>query len=425
MNTNIHPARRGAAYLIALLAGSIVTVTGLAALSMTTSRARTMAMSDHAARARSLTRSGLEHAKCAIAAHLDGGGTRGDIFGAAEPSINMDGGTFGWSMRRMDGSAIMNTDEPIVLRAKAEHGPARYAMQAILPPSGVPYDVLDTGMYAGGTINLSALSNLTSDKVVGAIGDVSAVTSTVTAPVESAGTISGVLYLDTTSSGVAQRRMPDPSLINYYAALGEHINVGSLPTPTGAPTLQRILLSPSSNPFGSTNEHGIYILDCAGGNIVIRNLRVVGTLVLLNATGTVAIGNRVLLQPAHDWMPSLLVQGDITFQGNITNLNEAELGINLNPSHTPFGFQTDSDTSDDYVSRITGVSYASGNATFSLVRQRFAGTFIAGGDIRIQGAVSVDINYDPNVATIPPYGFFEDNGGLAIDPSSVTWGVPF
>lgn len=425
MRANTRPSRRGAAYLVALLAGSIVTVTGLAALSMTTSRARTTSMADHAARARSLTRSGMEHAKCAIAAHLDNGGRRHDIFGAAEPSVSFDGGTFGWSMRRMDGSAIMNTDEPIVLRAKAEHGPARYAMQAILPPSGVPYDVLDTGMYAGGTINLSAVSNLTSDKVVGAIGNVSAITSTVTAPVESAGSVSGVVYLDTTSSRVAQRRMPDPSLIDYYVALGERINIGSLPTPTGAPTLQRVLLSPTSNPFGSTNEHGIYILDCAGGNLVVRNLRVVGTLVLLNATGTVVIGNRVLLQPAHDWMPSLLVQGNLTFQGNITSLSESDLGVNLNPSHTPFGFQTDSDTSDDYVSRITGVSYASGNATFSLVRQRFAGTFIAGGDIRIQSAVSVDINYDPSVATLPPYGFFEDNGGLAIDPSTVTWQTPF
>lgn len=425
MNKRTRTSRRGAAYLVALLAGSIVTVTGLAALSMTTSRTRTTAMADHATKARSLAGTGLEHALCAVAVHIDNGGTRHDVFGAAEPSVTFGGGTFGWSMRNLDGTAVDNSDQPVLLRAKSEHGPARYAMQAILAPSGVPYDVLDTGMYAGGTINLSALSNLTSDKVVGAIGDVSAVTSTVAAPVESAGTISGVLYLDTTSSGAAQRRMPDPSLIDYYVALGERINVGSLPTPTGAPTLQRILLSPSSNPFGSTNEHGIYILDCAGGNLVVRNLRVVGTLVLLNATGTVAIGNKVLLQPAHDWMPSLLVQGNITFQGNITNLSESDLGINLNPAHTPFGFQTDSDTSDDYVSRITGVSYASGNATFSLVRQRFAGTFIAGGDIRIQGAVSVDINYDPSVATLPPYGFFEDTGGLAIDPSTVVWSTPF
>lgn len=425
MNKNTRPARRGAAYLIALLAGSIVTVTGLAALSMTTSRARTMAMSDHAARARSLTRSGLEHAKCAIAAHLDGGGTRGDIFGAAEPSINFDGGTFGWSMRRMDGSAIMNTDEPIVLRAKAEHGPARYGMQAIFPPSGVPYDVLDTGMYVAGGLQLGSTSNLISDKVVGAITEVNASAATINAPVESPGEINGSVYLGTTTVGVAERRMPDPSLIDYYVALGETINLGSLPTTLGTPSLKQVLLSPASNPYGSTNEFGIYIIDCAWSNVLIQEIRVVGTLVLLNSTSSTLIARNTLIEPAYSWMPSLLVQGDVTFGSTNSGPSEVSLGINLNPAHTPSAMDWDATADDTYLGGIEGVSYVTGDAVFSLLRQNFRGTLIVGRDVRILTGSTVNITYDPNVATLPPYGFFEDNGGLAIDPSTVTWQTPF
>ncbi len=428
MNVKARTSRRGAAYLIALLAGSIVTVTGLAALSMTTSRARTTAMADHAARARVLAGTGLDHAMCAIAAHLDNGGTRTDLFGSAEPSISMGGGTFGWSMRRLDGSSMSNSDEPIVVRAKAQHGDARYGLHAVLAPSGVPFDTLDTGMYAGGEISLGTLASLTSDKIVGSIGDITlGLTATGNAPLESAGSIGGlgaVTYVGSKTNGATERRIPDSALIDYYVTLGERISLGSLPLTSGAPTLERVLLSPSSNPYGSTNELGIYIIDCAGGNFVARSIRVVGTLVLLNATGMVSVGGNTLLEPAYDWMPSLLVQGNLIILSNNTGPSEASIGLNLNPPHTPYQYSSDSAIDDVYPGTIRGVSYASGDVTFVGTRQNFAGTLISGRNIRIQGGVTVAITYDPGVATLPPYGFFDDAGGLAIDPSTIAWRLP-
>lgn len=417
--------RRGAAYLVALLAGSIVTVTGLAALSLTTSRTRTTAMADHATKARSLAGTGLEHALCAVAIHIDNGGTRHNIFGAAEPSINFDGGTFGWSLRNMDSTAVDNSDQPILLRTKAQHGPARYGMRAILPPSGVPYDVLDTGLYAAGELQLGTTGSLVSDKVVGSITEVFSTGAIVDAPVESAFEVNGTLYLGTVSEGVPQRRMPDPTLIDYYVALGERINLGSLPTVMGSPALDGVLLSPASNPYGITNELGIYIIDCANDNFLIRNVRIVGTLVLLNSGGWTVLGNNTLIEPAYSWMPSLLVQGNITFGSTNAGPSEITLGINLNPAHTPSDMVWDAANDDTYLGGIEGVSYVTGNATFSLLRQNIRGTLVVGGDARIHGGVTVNITYDPSVATLPPYGFFEDTGGLAIDPSTVVWSTPF
>lgn len=431
MKTRAGTSRRGAAYLIALLAGSIVTVTGLAALSLTTGRTRTTAMADQATKARSLAGTGLEHALCAVATHIDNGGTRHDIFGSAEPSVSFGGGTFGWSMRNMDGTAVDNSDQPIVIRTKAQHGPARYAMRATLVPSGVPYDVLQTGMYVGGTIDIGLLANIPGNSIIGATGNINiGLTATGTAPLESAGTASGLgelLYSGTRTSGAAERYVPDESLLDYYLALGERINIASLPTISGSYYLHNILLSPASNPFGDTNEHGIYIIDCNGDStrLVVQNIRVVGTLVLLNtSTSRVIIGGSTLIQPAFEWMPSLMVQGGATFAGTATGPNEAIIGENLNPPATPYNFDYDSDTSDAYPAGIEGVSYIAGNASFSLPRQVIRGTMIITGNARVSNSVVLDVTYDPKVATLPPFGFFEDTGGLAIAPSSVVWSTP-
>lgn len=418
--------RRGAAYLVALLAGSIVTVTGLAALSMTTTRARTAALADQASTARTLARSGMDHALCAISAHLNGGGTRSTIFGSASPSVTMGNGTFEWSLARMDGSALGNTDEPIVVRAKAQQGQARYALQGTLVPSGTPFDVLDTGLYVGDTLALNYLSSLTSDKVVGASEDVTANVATISAPVEAGDQISGSVYLGTATSGATRRRMPDPSLIDHYLALGQRINIASLPRSGPTYLLEGMLLSPSSNPYGSTNEYGIYILEVGSGTqLVVRNIRICGTLVLLDTSwDRVIIGSGTLIQPAFDWMPSLLVRGDVAFMGSNAGPSESSLGINLNPAHTPYQFESDADTTDSYPGRIEGVSYISGDAVFALPRQNILGTMIIGDDAVVYSSTVINITYDPSVATLPPVGFFEDAGGLALDPTSIAWRLP-
>lgn len=416
--------RRGAAYLVALLAGSIVTVTGLTALSIATSRARGTAMSDDAARARLMADSGLEHALSAIAAQLRAGETRGDLIDEDWPVITFDRGQFTWELTEFDGSPLSGDGLPMRVRVVSRSGQARHAIGAALVPSGVPYDSLDTGMYAGGTMNLTALSSLSSDKVVGSIGAVSALTATITAPVESADSVGGTLYLGTTSSNVAPRRMPSPVLIDDYIKMGQTIAFADLPAITGGRALRNILLSPGNNPFGPTNALGVYVIDLSGSRLLVEDIRIHGTLVLLNPGPNTVIGNNVLIEPAFPWMPSLIVQGNVTFMGTNTGPNEATIGVNLNPPHTPFEGAYNSTTTDAYPGRVGGLIYVSGNATFALPRQNIRGTLLVGGDVNVNASVVVNITYDPNIAHLPPLGFFEDAGGLALDPASIVWQMP-
>lgn len=419
-------ARGGAAYLIALLASSIVTVTGMAALSISTSRSRSAVLLDQAASARIMARTSLEHALSALHAHLEAGGTRFDISADTSAWIRLQEGMFEWTLARPDGSPLGNTDEPVVIRAQGKHGQARYALHATLPPSGVPFDTLDTGLYCGGEISISALAVVAADKVVGSIGNVTATLGTVTAPIESAASVSGTTYFGAVDDGMPARRMPDASLIDHYVSLGERIDVMDLPMSGSVVYLEDALLSPSSNPFGATNPYGIYIIELGEEqSLVVRQSRIAGTLVILNAEeSSVIMGSELLLEPAFAWMPSLLVRGSVSFMGTNAGPSESVLGVNLNPPHTPRGYHADEDTDDVYPGGIEGVSYVSGDAVFALPRQNIRGTMIVGGHASVRGSVTLEIRWDPGIATLPPVGFFEDEGGLALDPKSITWQIP-
>ena len=45
-------------------------------------------------------------------------------------------------------------------------------------------------------------------------------------------------------------------------------------------TIEDILLSPSSNPFGPTNPNGLYYIDCGNQELTIKNCRIIGTLII-------------------------------------------------------------------------------------------------------------------------------------------------
>ena len=51
--------------------------------------------------------------------------------------------------------------------------------------------------------------------------------------------------------------------------------------PASAYVMDRVLLSPTSNPYGTPNASGIYIINCNNQNVTIGPCRIVGTLVLL------------------------------------------------------------------------------------------------------------------------------------------------
>jgi len=415
-------ARRGAAYLVALLAGMIVSVTGLAALSVATTRARTAESGDQFASARLNANTAMQHALAAVSAHLSNGGTRDDIPNA-EPTVLITEGSARWRLREIDGSALDAEDGPIVIEARGDSGAAVFALDALLVPSGVPIDALDTALYVDGNLNVSALADLVADHVVFAGGDLGS-SGSIDADVEAGGRITGSGYAGSVTEDAPSRLKPTPGLIEEYAVIGTRINLTSLPIVFGARSLSSVLLSKNSNPFGSPDPLGIYVIDCGGESIAINSLRIEGTLVLLNTGPSTTIAGGTLMSPAHPWLPTLLVDGDINFMGSNTGPSESVVGANLNPASTPWQFEHDTDTDDVYPGRIEGVSYVDGDMTVSVVRQNFKGAVLVEGDLRVLLGADLHIEYDPTVAHLTPLGFFLDEGGLAVDPATVAWTLP-
>ncbi|MEO1007661.1 MAG: hypothetical protein AAFX79_03790 [Planctomycetota bacterium] len=414
---------RGAAYLLALMVASITSAAGLAALSIATTKARTSILEDDFSRAQLNARSGSEHAMRTLAASIaDGTGWRANLSGLVHWQ-DVDRGQFAWRFTEFDGSTLLdNGDGPVRLAVRGVHSEARYRVEATFVPSGDPLDVLEVGLYCGNDLYFGAGATITSDVAIATGANADApLGSTINADVEAVGTINGSTYSGTTTAGASARRLPDPSLVTYYNTRGTVIPLASLPNVLGTRYLQDVLLSDASNPYGTPNEEGIYIVDCAGANIVVTRCRIVGTLVLINPGLFSTIGAGVLIQGDKPYMPALVVDGSITFAGTTAGPDEAASGINFNPEHTPYLGDGDDDQVDAYPSGLRGLVYVDGDMTFAFPRMDFVGTVIATGRSSALAGATITIQHDPQIPTLPPVGAFVDEGAVALDPESWIW----
>jgi hypothetical protein len=156
--------------------------------------------------------------------------------------------------------------------------------------------------------------------------------------------------------------------------------------------LYRRVLSPTSNPFGSTNPNGVYVIDCGGSALRIERCRIVGTLVLLNPGPGSAITGPVSWEPAVPGFPALVVGStNSTYPANLKiatsrrGLNESLNGTNFNPIGTPHNaVGADAVQNDILPSEIRGWVFAGGSLTFENAPTIY-GAVIAADDVHFGG----------------------------------------
>ena len=187
--------------------------------------------------------------------------------------------------------------------------------------------------------------------------------------------------------------------------------------PSGWHVFHRKVLSPASNPFGSgiTNPQGIYVLDCDGGKLNIRDSRIVGTLVFVNQNATIVDQGSINWSPALIGsdpsvpnMPALLAEESIELYFEAADLDEGQLNVNLNPPGTPYKGETDTDKADVFPSLIQGVVYSIINVEI-MNGPRFDGVIVSGNDI-VSTDADLQVTYDPV--------YFKRNAppGFQVDP---------
>jgi hypothetical protein len=167
--------------------------------------------------------------------------------------------------------------------------------------------------------------------------------------------------------------------------------------------IHRKVLSPASNPFGSgvKNAQGIYIIDCGGGKISIRNSRIVGTLILRNQdeSGSEIAGSMnwapavISADPIVTNLPVLLSNKQLNLFCTSAALDEGLRNANFNPTGTPYNDSQDSDKSDTYPSVINGVVYTEKKIQISN-SPSITGVLVGGDDITATNS-TLTLKYNP------------------------------
>lgn len=409
--------RRGSVYLLALGVSTLIAVIGLSALTKVRINQRLAKQGQARSAAQSLAQSAVEHALTTIDATPQWRTVlRHDV---ESTEFKLGDGTFTWKLIDETDGDLANDDGQLVrLRGtgRSGHSVQMYAVQ--LQPVKTPLGCLEACLYGSGAVLLEG-ANVQADRWVGSNGSISAVSATVNAPVRAVGGISGVAFNDRKEPDSEPLQMPDPAAVfDYYLNNGTEVPLGGLLLESsGVRVLERVALGAKRNPLGLTNPEGIYIVRCAGAPVVIRNCRLIGTLVLLDPGVGSRIEESVNWEPALPTYPALMVRGSIEIRTRGSDLSESSGGsnVNFNPPGMPYNGTEDTDTDDGFPSLVKGIVYVSDKLTNNADGIRVDGTVLVGTSTSLAGTVNV--KYRRDIYLDAPPGFYHMNKVLVVPKS--------
>lgn len=355
-----HPARwrRGSIYIAVLGASLIVVTLGVGGLLATRAAGRSATAQNDMADARSLAGSGLELARLWISQDSNWRTTRGS--GTWVSGLALGAGTISIAVSDpLDSNMTNRPHDSVTVIATGYSGRSRQMLQQTLVAKPVGLAVLGFPLHSAGDIKLKGASRL----ILGAAtlsssGQIKSDSGTVVEGnlVAASFDVKGDYYGTQTTSS-ASKPLPASTVPESYANLGTLISPGN--------TIDKQVLSPASNPWGTANADGVYVIRTSS-NLTIRNTRILGTLVIICGAAKVTIDDSVLIQPYRSDYPSLVVNGDATLSYDSANvLSEATTGTNFNPSGTAYQGVTDLDKTDSYPNEIHGLVHVTGKVTIN------------------------------------------------------------
>lgn len=399
-------APRGTVYLIVLSTVALATTIGIAGVLLAQSKRRTAQAEFNAAIARANALSAVEYG-LQVAQNT----------ASWRASVQPDGTILdrNGSSGRLKLSATDATDsdladslsDPVTLTGEGTYGASRQLVRVTLTPSSPPLDALSVGIAVQNTIDFSG-SGTTYIRADGGIHSNTSIASssaTILSPVSAVGPITGTGYSVGTTTPAQARQMPDASsVVAMYTSMATVIPYASI----SGNKIEKVLLSPSSNPWGTTNAAGIYLIDCGDKKIEITNSRFLGTLILVNPKSNSTFAGPCLMESLSQDAPALIVVGDMPFDLGTGTLYELSLMTNFNPSGSPYRGQSNTLAIDSYPTLISGIVYVTGHATVSSALT-IEGSLLVGGKLNVSAPLTV--RHVPIVNA--PIGFGSGSGFTA------------
>jgi len=396
--------RRGSMYVAVLGSTMVITVIGMSALMLArVERSSAEGTADLSA-ARFYAQSAIEMGQHKIRQASNWRQTY--TSGTWESNRTIGSGTYTLEgIDPVDGNLSNSASDSLLLRGTGFEGQSRYKLQVTMVAKSNALTCLQVAMHAGTNLTFSSGATVQSNLVtISANGSATSTSSTIYPRVEAVGTITGTEYKSSKTPGITPRTMPAATVFDSYIG-GTEITYSSILSVQGSKTIEKTVLSPNVNPFGfgQKNANGIYVIDCLGGDLRIRNVRIVGTLVILNP-GVFSVQQSVNWEPAIANYPSLLVRGNAELAFTDSLLAESLSNVSYNPPGTPYQGITnyDMDFTDTYPSVIKGLIYASGSVT-TKNNVTIDGVLVIGTTLTAQNTLS--LAYRSTFYDNPPPGF--------------------
>lgn len=397
-----HPKRRGTIYLAVLVVGGAVLTLSLCGMALRRQSLETANLQRDTADARVAVRAAIETALGRIA---DDPVWR---YHASSIELTNFAGLNGAVVNLTitddaDGDLLDDVEERATIRAEAQVGDARQTLAVDITGGSLTSPLLSKSMWSGDDIIINSSTRITNQRPIGANDNVYSTSALTDGPVEAADSVNGEYFSGGVTSDVDAISIPNYNdIVDYYVDNGTWINRDDLiHTGGGGRLLERVVLSPNSNPFGATNPEGIYLIHVSGRELTIQNVRIVGTLVITSANKVTVTGS-VRMDPAVDGYPSLLCKTNVVLNHTGDALNEYNVGVNFNPVGTPWMGEVDDQFGDVYPCSITGIIYTSEALTLSLQAATVEAPIIARKDITVPSGYWAFLLEHHADATAPP-----------------------
>lgn len=381
----------GSVYLPVLIASMVAATLAVGGMLAVQSQSRSAALRSDSSAARALALSAVEIGRARIAA--DENWRTAYSTGAWFTDLSMGGGTVSLDVSAPAGALDRNILDPVVLTGSARFGRSFQRVTVMLvPPPVVPVSALNAVLASASNVVFSNANIVAPSEIIAANGSISSLgtDSSISAQLRAKGSITGGVYSGTSQSSAPLLGFPATGAVQLYLPMASTIVTTASPESGGTLEIENVLISPLVNPYGAPNSRGIYVINCGGANLRIRQSRIIGTLIVLNAA-SVTVEEEVHWTPAEPNLPALLVDADLTIDLDADEtLDESKLSppTNLNPAGSPYPFApggaTDSDILDSYPTVINGLIYSTGTVTLqgdnSLHTVLSAGTMTVHGD---------------------------------------------
>ena len=399
---------RGSIYLFVLASSLIITVIGMGSLFAVRVQSRSALTAEAATDVRLCAQSALELGLLKVGQDpnwrtTQSNGTWISNMSLGAATLSLEG------IDPLDGDLTDNEYEPLVLNSTGQKGLARYKTQVTLVPNVKALEALNTCVHASGKMDIHNGEAITASgapiSTNGEFKNEGTVTGDVHADtVSKAGTVTGDL-----TAPADQKALPDPAVITDYLSKATTVAF------TG--DIDKRLLTPADNPWGTENADGVYFIDTGDQDLTIKDSRIHGTLIVDVGGKTLFLKDSLLLHAYRLDYPVLIVIGKLNIElksGEIL-LSETDLGTNFNPPGVPYLGQMDDDTDDDYPNEIQGLIHATKDIKFKETAH-VVGAIISEHKVHFEGS-GIVITHDPSLYASPPEGYTYVDG-MKVSPGS-------